>query len=401
MKVKVKRIILILVLIALFVPDGMSTIGAEDKILKASFLGASYITSSIKLMYWGRNLSCIVLTFWYLFRKLCSAIRGKWQTKSTDVFCVFGIWVLYVSVINKIEVYNLFIIISVCIGILCLSEIMSKYNQKMYLDVLYSIIITLLSINLLLCIMYPNGITTGIDYLSTPYYFLGNKNQITPLLILGLFLIYNNDKYNSIQKLTRSLIIVFNALIMGSSTSILCVFIFFAIIFYYRKRNNTNSKILKNGRKSIFIAIGIMIGIVFFKIQLIFSWLIIGILGKDLSFSGRLYIWEEAIEQFLSKPLTGYGYGHTVQLGLYAHNILIELLVTTGIVGLACYCIFIVCTVSWKMKYKESASIIPAIAALIALVYANTMESFIYNIPQMFFLGIVAYIANKGRVKGG
>ena len=38
------------------------------------------------------------------------------------------------------------------------------------------------------------------------------------------------------------------------------------------------------------------------------------------------------------------------------------------------------------MKYKESASIIPAIAALIALVYANTMESFIYNIPQMFLV---------------
>ena len=59
--------------------------------------------------------------------------------------------------------------------------------------------------------------------------------------------------------------------------------------------------------------------------------------GNLMNLSGRDLIWKRCWEAFLQRPLFGYGYGYDRYFngdpGLYAHNLILELLLNFGVVG--------------------------------------------------------------------
>lgn len=79
--------------------------------------------------------------------------------------------------------------------------------------------------------------------------------------------------------------------------------------------------------------------IVYLRIQNVFSFIIVDILHKDLSFTGRTSVWDSANVKILNKLLLGYGNmgqgQETSILGdVYCHNALLEIMFRGGIIRL-------------------------------------------------------------------
>lgn len=146
-----------------------------------------------------------------------------------------------------------------------------------------------------------------IDFTSfnsfTTVYFMGIDNRfiftmIPWVLFEGLVELHDNNqtgvRFNLVFALSETLLLYKN------STSAMIVF----FLYYFLLYNNKNGFKLKN---SIFITYIVSnIAIVGFKIQNLFI-NALGILGKDITFSGRTYLWDGILKWSYKYPLIGRG----------------------------------------------------------------------------------------------
>ncbi len=96
------------------------------------------------------------------------------------------------------------------------------------------------------------------------------------------------------------------------------------------------------------------IGVVFLGIQDNFSFIIENILRRDTTLTGRTYIWQSTLDLIRKSPWIGYG---TVNGGMLeisssragndvgSHNIILEVLLQTGFIGLTMYLGFLVTSI--------------------------------------------------------
>lgn len=73
-------------------------------------------------------------------------------------------------------------------------------------------------------------------------------------------------------------------------------------------------------------------------------------------FSGRFNIWENAWNMFLAKPILGHGIGYFNSFyGSYPHNILLDMLVSLGIIG-SLGMFFLICLFIYKLSKNKKAN---------------------------------------------
>lgn len=129
------------------------------------------------------------------------------------------------------------------------------------------------------------------------------------------------------------------------------------------------------------------ISIVFLRIQDIFSFVIVGLLHRGLTFTGRIYIWDYYIRQYMEGSPLNWLLGN---FGIHSypvnsHNMMLGLLAFTGIIGLVMY--FSLLYISAPVLYAERNSEMGKFVALILfgfLINALTMEFFIQPLAPMF-----------------
>lgn len=180
MKISLSKIKIFIFSILFFIPEGMSTIGETNFITNALFLNNKIIHYIIKLLYWTRNIVGISAIVIYILYRLYNVSYHRSKLKkveASDILILFGIWVIFVSDRNNVNVYSVFILLSNCIGFYLISRKELLRDSEEYTNILLFVLTILLTINLGLAIKLQ-GITTGKDYLSTPYYFLEQKIRL-------------------------------------------------------------------------------------------------------------------------------------------------------------------------------------------------------------------------------
>jgi len=116
-------------------------------------------------------------------------------------------------------------------------------------------------------------------------------------------------------------------------------------------------------------------------------------LGRSTTFTGRTPIWEKAIQMFMEKPLIGYGFRPVVIRAdgfeaMHAHNMLLQRLIATGVIGLILFVVFHILLILRVDKMKNSIARIVMIGGVFAINITYLMDAYkkFFRFYLVFFL---------------
>ena len=122
-----------------------------------------------------------------------------------------------------------------------------------------------------------------------------------------------------------------------------------------------------------------------FQIQTYFSWLIVDILGEDITLNSRTSIWDSVILQIEQSPFRGYGVGHDYQFkfrelfssSLYVkstHNQFLNILYESGVIGFAIFLTYTLKVIHIFQKNKVSKAYNAIAATFIIFLISMIVE---------------------------
>lgn len=330
-----------------------------------------FILVFLLYIFKGRLSKFIIMTLIFYFIKTLSTIvnNGSISKLITEVYPVLAI----------------------CLFI----ELGIKDNPKQLIEAFTTVLGFLTLINFIAMVMSPDGYHS----IERTIFFMRHRNQLAPLYILTIVLMIIRDKYFQNKYSKKQLIItfiictwmIFHA---GSASNIIAwipIIIYFVMPFLFR---NT---LIFNIKSYLVFYIIMFFSIILFNIQDQFADLLYQLLGRDITFSGRIQLWNTAIEMIKDRPLMGYGVAESVNLifsprtGLYysAHNQFIQLVLEGGLISLLAFggIVYIVFNKLYEYREDEAAKILSLGILSIALVLFSEAMGFF----DIFVLFALAY----------
>lgn len=280
----------------------------------------------------------------YLF--ISSLRHGNLRISRYDLM-VHLWWIIWLAIAfyNKSEI--LLTVIFYWVNVTIFLLIGQKYWRKdpqHALKILASVFSCLVYLNVILLILYPDGLwieTTWAGTGDTTRYLFGNSNAMGVVCLCALIV---QSVYTSLSNKGHSnlfgLIIVslFTVMFVGSATSTVGVSLFVLYIIFHKQVKLPFIFII--AFLCIYIAFTVLTVFMGTSIEdyPIMSQFIENVLGKDSTFTSRTGIWLETIDIISQHPWIGYGY-HSVewnaqQIGASGpHNLWLGIMMYGGIVA--------------------------------------------------------------------
>ncbi|MCR5756240.1 MAG: hypothetical protein K6G30_15685 [Acetatifactor sp.] len=272
-----------------------------------------------------------------------------------------------------------------CIFIIALSELSLRTKPEVYLKSLYWVLALMIVANV--WTMYLP------DWGFGPIYFFGYRvTFIYPMLtflVLGriLIVIYGWQYY--IPQVIGFILICFSMYKQWVGTGLVGISIYCAMMIIYKLR----LRIMKYISTGFIVAAATAanIAVLFFRIQDLFKWLIVDILGKSLTLSGRIYIWDAALNMLPQKLWFGFGVGtYSVHCFFgdygYMHNQILQCLMEGGIVTTVLFFIILGLSCFYVDKYRGQELVQPIMAGLVT--YSVIMISEVPSSNSYFYIMI-------------
>lgn len=342
------------------------------------------------LKYW-KILSFILITIIYLM-----------QRKKSKIIAYIIIYIIILAISTLINTGDYLYLASLSVGILSMSLIFdyglnSKY-KNLFLRIITNYLFMLLSINLFLIILYPNGMYTATDTNYIQNWLLGYKNSlilyIYPCLLSSIIYSYiNKNKLNFLSKVVF-IVSFISALLAGTSTTLFgLMFIGFYLVFNKMFINNKIFSI----KNYVILYIIMYFSIIVLRVQNWFKYIIVNILRRDLTFTGRVYIWDYVINFIKTKPFIGYGVENIsyrfmktkVWQSFHAHNFILEILYKTGMIGLILLIIIIYKTLRNLSQSKNI--LIKSFLSWFIFIFFIQLLTEAYSFVYIFYIFVIIY----------
>ena len=370
-----KKIMLyIFLIIPFFKPGFFDFVPFLDNVYKILF-----ITSCLIIFYLCYKKKCIskftIFTFFFEFIFFCSCLINKNLT-------------IY-ALKSMVEIVTVTLLINYGL----------KYDCKYFLKSILILLEILICANFITIILFPNGMYDNLVTRMTDNFLLGIDNlHIVYFLIFWIVLYIYNYIYNenNIFNIVSLLISVVSILIRWSATTLVGSSIIILYFMLYKYIDNSKFNSIKN---YIIAYIILYFGIIFFRLQSLFSFVIVNILKKDITFTRRTAIWDAVMNQIKNKPLLGHGmvpieFRQLLNLGTHAHNLFLEIVYEGGILYLMLF-LYLVYMVYKKMKqyydYKITKVLMLFVFAFffMMLVEAYTFSHIIFLLAMCYSIEII------------
>lgn len=315
------------------------------------------------------------------------------------LFCVFGIIIIntfYHNIINNGSILIVFLTKIIAVAIL-----LGKYvgKDESAFEIISYIFLIILLLNVLQTLFLPDILGTRDG--KSLYLIGSNYNNFGGVYFIGVFaswlLAKTNKKFRWLYWV--QLILSFlSVLLMGSITSATALFI--AIIYSVFQ----NSKFVqKLAPLLLIVCIILFLNSVVLKsnvsvlsgIDIINTFL--GEAGKEITFSGRLYIWDNAMQVIEQNPVFGVGYyqsGEWAELHLSAvntHNVILDVLIVGGWTLLT-FLIFLILKLYFKIYKIVRADCFSGIV-LFSSVFLLMMQFEVYSYFIISLFVLLVYIS--------
>ena len=324
-------------------------------------------------------------------------IKRKPLSRLLKYECLFfSFW--FISILISGEGFGPLSVFSISIiAFTMLIELLIAQNVKILINALfinYFILITVNFIYMISVFGFTINIEENARYLFDFYQenamvsllssVNGTASFLFPALCSALLLMFATSKKNFFAWILIAEIF-FTVLILWSATSLVGIFFIVTyVLFIY----NTPRERWINSKLYINTVILLGIGITFFKIQYLFSFIIVDILHKDLTMTGRTNVWNIGFEGFFSSPLLGCGFSSkTIDNGY------VQLLFIGGIIGTIAYFIFLQSSLKQFCK-KKSLHLEKLFAFVIAIILLMFITE---SWPQFMGLYILLALAVNAR----
>lgn len=279
------------------------------------------------------------LGFACLFILLLFVIKGR--KVSPPFLWIYGFYgfMFLTTLINKGNLW-LFVCDSYASFGLCILFALMLEKKPSVLLSTTKVLDILVYINLIVMLIFPKGL-----YIITkePHWLLGHKNILSRIMlsIVCLALIRAYYFFGKLKISTIILIVcsVLTLILAKSATALIgfSIFALFLFLFHNKERGLPKIFSLLTG---MIISVAAFFAILIFNFQQYFSFVIENILGKDLTLTKRLAVWQMSLDKIFHKPIIGYGYltgSEYVEMFerdtyTHPHNYYLFILMTGGIV---------------------------------------------------------------------
>jgi len=268
-------------------------------------------------------------------------------------FVIFG-----VTILKNGAVFRSFIdLISIFVLVLMITNFF-LYNKKNTIKVLKNVLLFLVVLQLFSEIIWPKGMPGDLykNNKLNPLYFVTLDNGTTCLTSMCLATIYLDKYYFEIKGKKQFLNLflqvsscLFAAILSGSTTALICTVLLFIFIILSKHKN-----LWIFDKWWIWVSMYILMILVIINENNIIAKLISLITGK-VGFTGRNFLWENALSLINESFFWGYGRiteGYLkVWGGSYSsHNVIFEIMLQGGCIALI---LWIVCIISVLKSLKE------------------------------------------------
>lgn len=338
----IEKILYTILLLSFFKPDCIAGLGGK-----------------LNVVFSVLNSISIILILCINLKEILRTKRISKIIVSIFLFCLVCIVSTFFNSTNNLKsvIFDMLKLFSLSL----LFDYGMRNSSKKILSSLYSIFSIYIIINLVTMIIFLHGMWISPVTHYWQNWFLGYDNNHIVIFLPTLIVKYLYDK-NYKNKLSFSFYFILflvniSVIYTWSATSVIAIILFDLFLIF----NKFLSKLFNNFKKYVIYYLTIFMSIVVLKIQNVFSFIIVDILKKDLTFSGRLFIWEYIKKYIMKKPILGYGIQNSsIRYNItsfwqsyHAHNFILEILYRGGIV-LLCSFIYIMFLVGKSLKESKS-----------------------------------------------
>lgn len=336
----------------------------------------------------GRIISVVIIFFVCLLKK-------KVPSKPVWILAIMYSWVCILTYFNDGNLWSAVITFISVISVALIVDLFAKYKETIIGAFMFNFE-CLIYLNLLsILVGYPEGIYTRD--IGGAGYFLGYR---TGFLYYSLLAICVAVLYAQIfQKRLRSIILVlasYACVFITWSAASVGALIIIAILFFSQwtqiRRWLTFPKIFISS-----ICVDLVITVFRITDRLVWAvWIIETVLKRQITFTGRTFIWDQAMSLIIQHPILGYGaVPHIYMWGRsnHAHNQYFELILDGGIILLVLFLLFNLMIGRQLIKHRRDPNVYYFLILLTGL-YIVFITEVLEPVPG-YMLFMIAYHVDK------
>lgn len=285
-------------------------------------------------LYWKLIATGLIIFAWTLHGKLDKVLIS---------FLFFLALDCLVTTVNKGNTTQMYINAMTLTAMATMFMTAAENGSYTFVKVASLTLETLILINFITIIVFPEGLYnfTSVNH----HYFLGSRNVMMRTIFPGVGFSVLRSKIETNRVTIRTLLIMVTAgislVLVWSATALFAYVAFCVFLFLFQIKGIPKWFTVK---KCYLLALAVFLGIVVFRLQDIFSPIIVSILNKDTTFTGRTLLWDAGMLNIAGSPIFGYGLEHleTIAAKLYrftdydsCHNLFLDLLYQNGLLGVA------------------------------------------------------------------